>query len=149
MRKLRIYLDNCCFNRPYDDQSSMRIKLETDAKLFIQEKVLHDQLELVWSYILEYENELNPFDDKKNAIRRWRTHAVSDIEESETVLRKASDLLAAGIKSIDALHLACATEGRAKYFITTDDGIANKSAMISGIAIINPVSFVNILEETK
>ena len=29
--KLRIYLDNCCFNRPYDDQSQLRISLETQA----------------------------------------------------------------------------------------------------------------------
>ena len=27
--KMRIYLDNCCFNRPYDDQSQLRILLET------------------------------------------------------------------------------------------------------------------------
>ena len=26
-----IYLDNCCYNRPYDDQSYMRINLETQA----------------------------------------------------------------------------------------------------------------------
>ena len=30
--KLRIYLDNCCFNRPYDDQSQLRISLETQAR---------------------------------------------------------------------------------------------------------------------
>ena len=31
--KCRIYLDNCCFNRPYDDQSQPRIRFETQAKL--------------------------------------------------------------------------------------------------------------------
>ena len=25
---MRIYLDNCCFNRPFDDQSQIKIKLE-------------------------------------------------------------------------------------------------------------------------
>ena len=45
-----IYLDNCCFNRPFDDQSSIRIKLETDAKLYIQEQIRHQKLELAWSY---------------------------------------------------------------------------------------------------
>jgi hypothetical protein len=34
-----IYLDLCCFNRPYDDQSQMRVRLETEAKLAIQDKV--------------------------------------------------------------------------------------------------------------
>jgi hypothetical protein len=32
----RIYLDNCCFNRPYDDQAYLTIKLESEAKLFVQ-----------------------------------------------------------------------------------------------------------------
>lgn len=32
---MRIYLDNCCFNRPYDDQSHLGIRLESDAKLYI------------------------------------------------------------------------------------------------------------------
>ena len=33
---MRIYLDNCCFNRPYDNQAQIRISLEAQAKLYIQ-----------------------------------------------------------------------------------------------------------------
>lgn len=29
---MRIYLDNCCYNRPYDDQSHILIYLETQRK---------------------------------------------------------------------------------------------------------------------
>ena len=32
---MRIYLDMCCFNRPYDDQSQARIRIETEAKVLI------------------------------------------------------------------------------------------------------------------
>jgi hypothetical protein len=53
---MRIYLDNCCFNRPFDDQSAIRIKLETDAKLYIQEMIRIQEIELAWSYILDFEN---------------------------------------------------------------------------------------------
>lgn len=28
---MRIYLDNCCYNRPYDDQSYLNVSLETQA----------------------------------------------------------------------------------------------------------------------
>lgn len=31
--KYRIYLDNCCFNRPYDDQTQAKVLFETQAKL--------------------------------------------------------------------------------------------------------------------
>ncbi len=53
---MKIYLDNCCFNRPYDDQAQIRISLETQAKLYIQELVKNKKLDLVTSYVLWYEN---------------------------------------------------------------------------------------------
>ena len=59
MRKAKIYLDNCCYNRPYDDQTQPKVILETLAKLYIQELVLDQKLELVWSYILKFENSRN------------------------------------------------------------------------------------------
>ena len=34
-----LYLDMCCFNRPYDDQTQTRIRLETQAKLELQTHV--------------------------------------------------------------------------------------------------------------
>ncbi len=59
---MRVYLDNCCYNRPYDDQSYMRIHLDTQAKLYIQEMIKEKKIELVNSYMLEYENSKNRFD---------------------------------------------------------------------------------------
>ena len=41
MRSTRLYLDNCSFNRPYDDQSLLRNYLEAEAKVFIQLCILH------------------------------------------------------------------------------------------------------------
>jgi len=38
MIKARIYLDNCCYNRPYDNQSLKAISLEAEAKLYVQVK---------------------------------------------------------------------------------------------------------------
>lgn len=49
---MRIYMDNCCLNRPFDDQSKIRIRLESEAVLFIQEKIATHEIELAWSYRL-------------------------------------------------------------------------------------------------
>ena len=66
MRKIKIYLDNCCYNRPYDEQTQPKVVIETLAKLYIQELVLNHKLDLVWSYILKYRNDriviCNPMD---------------------------------------------------------------------------------------
>ena len=48
----RVYLDNCCYNRPYDDQTQLRISLESQAKLHVQELIREDRLELASSYML-------------------------------------------------------------------------------------------------
>jgi hypothetical protein len=58
-----VYLDICCFNRPYDDQNQPLIRLETEAKLLIQSEIINNNLRLIWSFILEYENNDNPFHD--------------------------------------------------------------------------------------
>lgn len=71
MGKKRIYLDNCCLNRPYDDQSQLRISLETQAKIYIQNLVKTGQLELATSYVLQYENSRNPFDLRRMPINLW------------------------------------------------------------------------------
>lgn len=32
---MKVYLDNCCYNRPFDDQTQERIHLESEAILMI------------------------------------------------------------------------------------------------------------------
>jgi len=136
------YLDNCCFNRPFDDQKQLRIKIETEAKLGIQEVVRSGGLELAWSYILDFENEHNPFPDRKERTREWKAYAKIDRVENATIKSMALSLSQKGLRKIDALHVACAIDAGCDYFITTDDGILNKSALIDDIAIADPVDFI-------
>jgi hypothetical protein len=82
---IRIYLDNCCFNRPYDDQGFLTIRLESEAKLFVQKEILHGTFELAWSYMMDYENSVNPYEEHKNAIAQWRSVARIDVDFSEDV----------------------------------------------------------------
>jgi hypothetical protein len=70
--KERLYLDNCSFNRPYDDKSVLKNYLESEAKMYIQEEILNETYELAWSYIMDYEISLNPFLDRKNQIIKWK-----------------------------------------------------------------------------
>ena len=57
MANMIIYFDNCCYNRPFDNQHQLRIRLESEAKLAIQELILDKTIELGWSYIIDFENE--------------------------------------------------------------------------------------------
>ena len=72
---VKVYLDNCCFNRPFDDQKQIRIRIETEAKLYIQLKIAQKELFLAWSYILDYENSVNPYPDRKVIIEKWKSRS--------------------------------------------------------------------------
>jgi predicted nucleic acid-binding protein len=137
---LRVYLDMCCFNRPYDDQSQLKVRLETDAKLSIQSKIASGEYQLVWSYILDFENEQNPFLAKKVSIADWKTLASLDVDETDEIAAFAESLSAIGIKPQDALHIACAKASKCDYFITTDRKVLNKT--VEGIEIISPIRFI-------
>jgi hypothetical protein len=86
MRKQKIYLDICCFNRPYDDQSQLKIELETKAKLYIQKLIEDGLVSLAWSYILDYENSKNAHPQKQDTIKEWQSFAIEDIEETSEIL---------------------------------------------------------------
>lgn len=139
---MKIYLDNCCFNRPFDDQSQIRIRLEAEAKLRIQIDIRDRKFELVWSYILDAENKANPFEERERAIREWKQHATTNIEENAAVLEKAKDLTRRGIRSKDALHIACAIAAGCGYFLTTDDKIINKNNLITELILTDPIEFI-------
>ena len=79
---MRLYLDNCCFNRPFDDQSSLTIRLETEAKLYIQAAIRAGQYVLGWSYVVDYENAANPLEERRNEIQQWES--LADIFTVET-----------------------------------------------------------------
>ena len=52
MSKVKIYLDMCCFNRPYDDQTQQRIQFEAAAKLTIQSLIVDGQINSIRNYPL-------------------------------------------------------------------------------------------------
>ena len=144
---MKIYLDNCSFNRPFDDQVQLKIRLETEAKLYIQSKILSGDIFLVWSYILEYENNYNPFPERKEIIEEWKKIANEIILESADIMVNARLLVSMGLKSKDALHVACAIEAGCDFFITTDTGIIKKLINFERIRVINPVQFITSLED--
>ena len=138
---MRLYLDNCCFNRPFDDQSQLKVRLETEAKLFIQQGILVGRHELVWSYILDFENRQNPYINRYSAINDWKSIANIHCVETEDIILFAESLFSSGIKVKDALHISCAVHSNADYFITTDKKLLNTT--IQEIKIINPLMFIN------
>ncbi len=136
------YLDNCCLNRPFDDQTQLRIKLESEAKLKIQEEIRAGKLQLAWSYILDYENSKNPFQEREIRVDGWKKYAVQSIQENKELLGKASSLNQIGLQKIDSLHIACAVFSECEYFLTTDDQILKRADEIGDVNVTDPIAFI-------
>lgn len=137
---MKLYLDNCCFNRPFDNQTQLKIHLESQAKLAVQDMILNGIHSLVWSYMLEYENSQNPFEIRKDAIIKWKDIADTNILENEHILSVAETLMQKGLKAKDSIHIACAAEAKCDYFLTTDIGILKKDIDI--VRGVNPIDFI-------
>ncbi len=139
---LKLYLDNCCYNRPFDNQKSIKIRLETEAKLYIQENIKSGEYLMVWSYILDLENSANPFEERKAAIDTWKSLASDDVNENDEIKLLAKNILEQKIKSKDALHISCAVFAKCDYFLTTDNEIIKRMKTFEKIKVLNPVDFV-------
>lgn len=137
-----IYLDNCCFNRPYDDQSQVSIRLETEAKLAIQNLVIGKSISCLWSFVLDLENAKNPFPERKQGIDGWLRNCAGCIDPDISIRRQAEEFERRGIKGLDALHLAAAIRGGAQWFITTDRGIYKQRDSFTDIQIATPIEFM-------
>lgn len=144
---MKIYLDNCCFNRPYDDQTQIRISLETQAKLYVQDLVKNKKLDLVTSYVLWYENSQNPYETKRKAISEFvRRNSAEhiDIDKTDIIKSKAEEIMRTGIKMKDAYHVACAVYSSCDCFLTTDDRLLKYHT--DEIQMLNPIDFIRRLE---
>jgi len=62
------------------------------------------------------------------------------------LITEAQALTALGLKSKDALHIACAIEMQCDYFITTDDKILNRMKNSHEISVVDPTTFVREVE---
>ena len=143
MPKSKVYLDNCTYNRPFDDQGQIRISLEAQAKLHIQRLIMNKNINLVCSYMNLYENSENPNHENQNSIRSFFSYAIEfiDIDKADIIEYHAEEIKKWKIKSNDAIHLACAIEAKCGYFITTDDGIL-KNYQDKTIRVLNPIDFI-------
>lgn len=147
---MRVYLDNCCYNRPYDDQTQIRISIESQAKIFIQNVIKRDKIELAASFVLRQENNKNPFPDKKISIADFLAENVSVFIASDKmpeVENIATEIMQTGIKSADAAHLACAILADCDYFLTTDDRVLKFKS--DKLKILNPTDFLKVLEANE
>lgn len=136
---VKIYLDCCCLNRPFDDQLQDKIKLETDAIVAIIKKCELGIWKFFKSDVLFYEINRILDETKKQEVLLLYNQGVSVIKMNIEIEARARELQKFNIKAFDALHIACAEFKNADVFLTTDRQLllASKMAKVE-IEVNNP-----------
>jgi len=143
------------YNRCFDDQRQLRIRLETAAIEGIFELAEGRALELAWSFMLDYENSLNPQEDRKEWAELLSRLCIHRIVPSPRILALARRLIkSAKIKPRDALHVACAETGGCDYFVTCDDDLVRtvqtrRRTPKLRVVATNPVEFIRREGESR
>lgn len=140
-----IYLDVCCLNRPFDDQSQERIHLESESTLAILARCSPREWQLLGSEAIDLEIAQISDPDRKQQVLLLISIAKVKIVVTEQIEARAVNLMQLGFKDLDALHLACAEAGNANVFLTTDDRLqrlAVKQRNLLKVEAENPVTWL-------
>ncbi len=141
----KIYLDVCCLNRPFDDWTQERIRLEGEAILSIMERIRTREWQLVTSEAISVELEKMRNLDKLENILKLLEFAVITINIDEEVDSRSQQLEELGFGLYDSFHIACAEVAQADVLLSTDDRLLKNSLRHQGllkISVDNPVTWL-------
>lgn len=137
---MKVYMDNCCFNRLLDDRSYFQIYYERNSVMLILELVEHSEILLLGSQMLVRE-----ISETKDVYRRSILQMVyslcsEEIQINEDILDRAEQVRQiSNIKYKDSIHLACAEAAKADVLLTTDRKFMNNCNRIKTFTrVMNP-----------
>jgi hypothetical protein len=139
-----IYLDYNCFQRGFDDPRQIRIQMEALACQEIFVRADGDEVRLVWSFMHEDETLLCPFPERKYEVMRLATLCQVRLGPEEAITRRAKAFeKKGGLSAKDAIHLACASDCEADFFLTCDDRLLKQAKRLKlEIVIMNPIDYI-------
>ncbi len=140
-----LYLDTCCLNRPFDDQTQERIRLESEAVLAILSRIEKGEWDWVGSEVLVDEIEQTPDTQKLSRARLLSGFIKQMVEVGDAEVTRSRELQKEGFKEFDALHLACAETAKADVFLSTDDHLlklAKRASKRLKVRVTNPLAWV-------
>jgi len=137
-----IYFDVCVLSRPFDDQTFLRVRLETEAANLILSKVRSEKYKLVTSPIhWEEIKSISDIFERTELQERLKTLGKSVNVDLAGTRKRAEELCDLNFGVADAAHIAFAEQCGAE-FISCDDSLIKKcSRQNIKIWCGNPVAF--------
>ena len=140
MEKQKIYLDNCCFNRPFDDLTDDKARLECEAVLTIIDRCESGLWDVFSGDVLDDEIDRMANAVKKQKVLKLYSSASVNIEITDDIISRAKEFQSGNIRPFDALHLASAEYAGADILLTTDKKFVNRALQSNAkVKVKNPV----------
>lgn len=146
---MRIYLDVCCLNRPFDDQLQDRVRLETEAITLVLRHVAAGDWIWVGSEVVDFEIEATPNEARRQAVREFTEWMSEMVDVTARIQARAAELIRLGFGETDGMHLACAEACRVDVLLSVDDLFLRRAARLKRrllVAVENPLKW---LEKTR
>lgn len=135
-------MDVCCLNRPFDDQTQDRVRLEAEAILLILQHFEAKEFQWLKSVVVDHEIAQTPNLERRIRVKRLATGAHKIVKLNDSIIERGEEIKNMGFKTYDALHIACAEQGQADVFLSTDDQLLKLGARYAiklEILIQNPL----------
>jgi predicted nucleic acid-binding protein len=142
---VKVDLDASALNRPFDDQSLPRNRLEAEAVLVILDQIERGLVEMISSSTLLYENLKSPLVYRREYIAAYLDMASVFVTADKALRERAREITQQDIAPLDALHLASAERARADWFLTCDDRMLRKARrrqLTVRVKVSTPVEFI-------
>ena len=147
---MKIYMDTCCYNRPFDNQTQDKIHVESEAVMAILYRCENEIWKLYGSEVLEYE-----LSNNTDSIKRLKAQTLYKIAQEPVIInddieKRALEFEKFGLKALDSLHLASAEYIQANIVLTVDKGFIKSAAKSdSRVKIRNPVNWLMEVTEDE
>lgn len=145
---MKIYMDVCCLNRPFDDQTQDKIRIESDAILAILSKCISREWQLLSSEALDIEIDKIPDIWKKSKVIELYKLSNEKIVFNDNIVKRAVEIQRSGMKSFDSLHVATAEFSKADVFLTTDKNLLHFAKRLKlKVITANPLNWFMEVDE--
>lgn len=141
---MKIYLDNCCYNRLFDDRTNIKNYLEREAILIIMQKAYEGEDEIIGSDVLDIEISKIASPEKRGNVEGVYRALISNVQEfNKGIENRAKEIVKiSNIRAFDSLHLASAEAG-ADILLTTDvKFLRNCKKIFCKVDVKNPIEYV-------
>jgi len=142
---MRFYLDNCCYNRPYDDQAQEKIHLEGEAILALINRCRQNNDEITGSSVLDFEIDNISDTEKREKVKYFYEQTITlRIDFTKKILERAQELSKqTNIRTLDIFHLSFAEFSNVDVLLTTDSKLEKASSKLKlKIKVINPLKYL-------